>query len=66
MTAPEKLGVLNQSLLGQLLVEELVDFRVKALSQLTQEREEIIRNQCRKRGARCLTPIIKRHKVVLL
>lgn len=34
MTAPEKLGVLNQSLLGQLLVEQLVDFRVKALSQL--------------------------------
>lgn len=37
MTAPEKLGVLNQSLLGQFLMKELVDFRVKALSQLKQE-----------------------------
>lgn len=37
MTTPEKLGVLNQSLLGQFLMKQLVDFRVEALSQLKQD-----------------------------
>lgn len=34
MAAPEELGVLNQSLLSQLLVKQLVDLRVQTLSQL--------------------------------
>lgn len=37
MAAPEKLGVLDQSLFGQFLMKQLVDFRVKALAQLKQE-----------------------------
>lgn len=36
MAAPEKLGVLDQSLFGEFLMKQLVDFRVKALAQLKQ------------------------------
>jgi len=34
MAAPEELGVLDERLLRQLLVEQLVDFRLQTLSQL--------------------------------